>query len=443
MLTNLISMEKIVDNALQKASKVLMLISIPALLLSMYRNLIIDFLPLYQTAVTLVWLGFLLGSTNKLNLVKIRLYLVVILFLALFLLTGFRNQSIIFVDIWLVIAGGLLAFRQSLRVIFIILAIFSVGLLFMINEQFIFPGVEYQVHLAIHGTALILSFVLFHTIKTVVQNYQVIYEAQMSTNQKLAEENKKSFLKIAKGNETVEQERQRLKLSTFSLSSQMSILEKVVKLANKNDDPNLLGHASTRIEQLNEDLFKYTSNGSYIDSETQTLSISELAFTIEQYLRPFKVISSDSTVISFQNSKILEAKFHFPVNFLKIICHHLMEYSLKDLNPAKVSFEFQIAGNLVRNKQQIKMTCVMQPVKDISKPESLTFNKFMGRDQIYGEVNNHLKMIKTIVDRMSASMRSTLIEANLEYELLFWADKYADNTSVTPPPRIRDIFGFS
>jgi hypothetical protein len=44
---------------------------------------------------------------------------------------------------------------------------------------------------------------------------------------------------------------------------------------------------------------------------------------------------------------------------------------------------------------------------------------------------------------MSASMRSNLIEANLEYELLFWADKYADNTSVTPPPRIRDIFGFS
>ena len=85
----------------------------------------------------------------------------------------------------------------------------------------------------------------------------------------------------------------------------------------------------------------------------------------------------------------------------------------------------------------------MQPVKDISKPKSLTFNKFMGRDQIHGEVNNHLKMIKTIVDRMSASMRSTLIEANLEYELLFWADKYADNTSVTPPPRIRDIFGFS
>ncbi len=443
MLTNLISMEKIVDNALQKASRVLMLISIPALLLSMYRNLIIDFLPFYQTALTLVWLGFLLGSTNKLNLIKIRLYLIVILFLALFLLTGFRNQSLIFVDVWLVIAGGLLAFRQSLRVIFVILAIFSVGLLFMINEQFIFPGVEYQVHLAIHGTALMLSFVLFHTIKIVVQNYQVIYEAQMSTNQKLIEENKKSFLRITESNETAEEERQRLKLSTFSLSSQISILEKVVKLANKNDDPKLLGHASTRIEQLHEDLLTYTSNGSYIYSNSETLSISELAFTIEQYLKPFKVILSDSTVISIQNSKILEAKFHFPVNFLRIICHHLMEYSLQNLNPETVSFEFQIAGNLVRNKQQIKMTCVMQPVKDISKPESLIFNKFMGNDQIHGEVNNHLKMIKTIVNKMSANMRSNLIEANFEYELLFWVDKYTDDTSLTPPPRIRDIFGFN
>ena len=79
----------------------------------------------------------------------------------------------------------------------------------------------------------------------------------MSTNQKLVEENKKSFLKIAKGNETVEQEKQRLKLSTFSLSSQMSILEKVVKLANRNDHPKLLGHASSIIEQLHDDLLKY------------------------------------------------------------------------------------------------------------------------------------------------------------------------------------------
>jgi hypothetical protein len=80
-----------------------------------------------------------------------------------------------------------------------------------------------------------------------------------------------------------------------------------------------------------------------------------------------------------------------------------------------MSFEFQITGNLVRNKQQIKMSCMMQPVKDIIKPESLRFDKFMGIDRIHGEVNNHLKMIKTIVDRISANMRSNLIEANLEY----------------------------
>jgi hypothetical protein len=34
----------------------------------------------------------------------------------------------------------------------------------------------------------------------------------------------------------------------------MSILEKVVKLANRNDDPKLLGHASSIIEQLHDDL---------------------------------------------------------------------------------------------------------------------------------------------------------------------------------------------
>ena len=162
-----------------------------------------------------------------------------------------------------------MAFRQSLRVVFVLLAILPIGLLFIINERFKYPGIEYELHLAIHGTALLLSFVLFYTIRNVVQNYQTLYESQVTINASLTEENKKSYLRIVEGKETVNEERERLKLSAFSLSSQMSILEKVVQFAKKNDDPMLLGYAGTRIEELHKDLLDYSNDGSYISSETK------------------------------------------------------------------------------------------------------------------------------------------------------------------------------
>ena len=442
MYPKLISLEKTMDDALRKASKVLMLISLPALLLAAYRNLIIEFLPIYQISLTLIWSGFFLASLNNANLIKIRIHLVVFLFFALFIFTGYRNQSVIFVDVWLIIAGGLMAFRQSLKVVFSLLTIAPIGLLLIINEQFLFPGIEYELHLAIHGTALLLSFVLFYVIRNVVQNYQFLYESQVVINASLTEENKKSYLKIVEGKETVKEERQRLKLSAFSLSSQMSILEKVVQLAKKNDDPMLLGFAGTRIEELHKDLLDYSNDGSYISSETKIFSVSELAFSIEQYLRPFKVVFAGLTTISVENYKILDSKFKFPISFIKIICHHLMEHCLEELNPNKVLFDFQIFGKQIRNKQQIKMTCCIELDHGLKDFDPLKFNKTMENNQILKKSQSHTAVMKALVNRLSGKLESSLVDGNLEYKLLFWVDISEENRQLTPPPKLRDIFGF-
>lgn len=132
-----ISLDETVDEALRKASKILMLISLPALLVGGYRNLLVDFLPLHQLILTLIWLGFFAASLKNANLIKIRFNLVILLFLILFLLTGYRNQSFIFVDVFVIIAGGLMAFRQSLFVVSGIMISFVAGLLLTINEAFI------------------------------------------------------------------------------------------------------------------------------------------------------------------------------------------------------------------------------------------------------------------------------------------------------------------
>ena len=82
------SLDETVDEALRKASKILMLISLPALFVSGYRNLFVDFLPLYHLILTLIWLGFFVASLKNVNLIKIRFNLVILLFLILFLLTN-------------------------------------------------------------------------------------------------------------------------------------------------------------------------------------------------------------------------------------------------------------------------------------------------------------------------------------------------------------------
>lgn len=447
MFKKIISLDETVDGALRKASKILMLISLPALLVSGYRNLIVDFLPLHQLILTLIWLGFLVASLKNINLVKVRFNLVILLFLVLFLLTGYRNQSFIFVDAFLIIAAGLMAFRQSLFVILCVLISFVVGLLLIINETFVpltnNSDSTYGLLLLIHCCALLLSFVLFHTIRHVVENYQNLYESQVAVNADLTEENKKSFLKIVQGKETVEEERHRLKLSAFSLSSQMSKLEKVMNMAKKTDDPNLLGYASTRIEELHKDLSDYSSDGNYISSETKTFSISELAFLIEQYLRPFQVVLSNSTNIFVENNKIFETKFQFPINFIKIICHHLLEICSEELVPASVKFEFQNIGKRVRNKQQIKMSCLVKSDNDLSQFDFLKFNKSIESNKILNNDISHVGVIKAILNRVSGKLRANLANDELEFELLLWVEVYSDKASTANPPKLKDIFGFS
>ena len=111
MKTDIQNLDGIVDQSLKIASRVIAVIAFPAVLFAAYRNLEIDFLPYYQAFLTICFGIFVYLGFGNIKSNQIRFYSLVIIFLLLFIATGLRNNSIIFVDVFLVLACGLMAFK--------------------------------------------------------------------------------------------------------------------------------------------------------------------------------------------------------------------------------------------------------------------------------------------------------------------------------------------
>ena len=111
MKTDIQNLDGIVDQSLKIASRVIAIVAFPAILFAAYRNLAIDFLPYHQAFLTVCYGIFVFLGFGKIKSNQIRFYSLVIIFLLLFIASGLRNSSIIFVDVFLVLACGLMAFK--------------------------------------------------------------------------------------------------------------------------------------------------------------------------------------------------------------------------------------------------------------------------------------------------------------------------------------------
>jgi len=63
-LSMYISHQQIVDDAIRKTSRIVSIVVLPVFLVSTYRNLYVDFLPLHSTFMTILYLGFVSLSTD-------------------------------------------------------------------------------------------------------------------------------------------------------------------------------------------------------------------------------------------------------------------------------------------------------------------------------------------------------------------------------------------
>ena len=264
MKTDIQNLDGIVDQSLKVASRVIAVIAFPAILFAAYRNLSIDFLPYHQAFLTVCYGIFVLLGFGKIKSNQIRFYSLVIIFLLLFIVTGLRNNSIIFVDAFLVLACGLMAFKFTG---FMVLStgILATGLLlFLVSETFLPDGEIYSDLMGVHISCLLLTSVLIFAIRNVVEQYQQFYLNEIEQNRSLIEKNKSSYNLVAEAQESSEAEKAKLKLAAYSLASQMNLTKNLLEKTDKKKYRAQVEYIRDRVHDVSFNLSKISETGNYL-----------------------------------------------------------------------------------------------------------------------------------------------------------------------------------
>ena len=416
-----ISHQQTVDDAIRKACRVLAIIGLPILLVSTYRNLYVDFLPLHSTVMTIIYLSFVALSFDIIKNSNIRLYALAGTFLGVFILSGARNESFLNVDIWLIFAGCILAFRVSYLWLAITLTVAVSILLFLLQNSNIYLEEPYFVPMTLHIASLSVSFVIFTLIKKVILNYQKLYEDQAESNVGLIEKSKRSYLLVQEAEEDKEEEKQRLRTAAYSLYSQISTLQNIIKFAEENNDQKSLQDSRERMKDIQGDLLEFSKSGKYIDAQTSKLTISDLAYVLDNHIKPYVKVYSDNfnCSVTFEDKSLDE--FEIPINYIKLLAHHLIQHCRENHQASELKFDIQ-KGIKARNMQQIKLNIFVYSNVDLSETDFFKLNREMESKSYLNSINNHASFIKILLRSMSGSLKASSMGNAARYDMSFWVD---------------------
>ena len=416
-----ISHQQTVDDAIRKAYRVLAIIGLPILLVSTYRNLYVDFLPLHSTVMTIIYLSFIALSFDFIKNSNIRLYALAGTFLGVFILSGARNESFLNVDIWLIFAGCILAFRVSYLWLAITLTVAVSILLFLLQNSNIYLEEPYFVPMTLHIASLSVSFVIFTLIKKVILNYQKLYEDQAESNVGLIEKSKRSYLLVQEAEEDKEEEKQRLRTAAYSLYSQISTLQNIIKFAEENNDQKSLQDSRERMKDIQGDLLEFSKSGKYIDAQTSKLTISDLAYVLDNHIKPYVKVYSDNfnCSVTFEDKSLDE--FEIPINYIKLLAHHLIQHCRENHQASELKFDIQ-KGIKARNMQQIKLNIFVYSNVDLSETDFSKLNREMESKSYLNSINNHASFIKILLRSMSGSLKASSMGNAARYDMSFWVD---------------------
>ena len=219
MKSNFQNLDGILDESLKIAARVIAIVAFPALIIVAYRNIFLDFVPYHQVFLTICYVLFVFLGSSKIKSNEVRFYSLVLIFFSLFIAAGLRNSSIIFVDVFLVLACGLMAFKFNGIIVVISGIIATSFLLLLVPETFLPNGEIYSSIIGVHLSCLTLSFVLIFAIRNVVVQYQSTYLKEIEQNKSLIKKNKTSYDLVAKAQESSEAEKTKLKIAAYSLAS--------------------------------------------------------------------------------------------------------------------------------------------------------------------------------------------------------------------------------
>ena len=422
MKSNIQNLDGILDQSLKIAARVIAIFAFPAIIIAGYRNIFLDFVPYHQLFLTICYGLFVFLGFGKIKSNQIRFYSLVLIFFALFIVAGLRNSSIIFVDVFLILACGLMAFKFTGLLVVISGIIATSALLFSVPETFLPDGEIYSSIIGVHLSCLTLSFVLIFAIRNVVEQYENVYLKEIEQNKSLIEKNKTSYDLVAEAQERSEAEKTKLKIAAYSLTSQMDLIKGLVESTDQEKNRSQVEYIRDRILDVSFNLSKISETGNYISNDTATLTLQDLAHILEKFAYSYELFSDEKGIkVEVETSSVSEVEYGIPLGSLKVMLHHLISYCQETYQPQELKFEIG-EGRQSQTMREVQFTILASATGNLEDLNLARFNKVMDSKLNFETGAPHTNLIKAVLSSLPGSIMATLIGNKVRLDISFWVE---------------------
>ena len=422
MKSNIQNLDGILDQSLKIAARVIAIVAFPALLIVAYRNIFLDFVPYHQLFLTICYGLFVFLGFGKIKSNQFRFYSLILIFFALFIAAGLRNSSIIFVDVFLILACGLMAFKFTGLIVIISGIIATSALLLSVPETFLPDGEIYSSIIGVHLSCLTLSFVLIFAIRNVVEQYENVYLKEIEQNKSLIEKNKTSYDLVAEAQERSEAEKTKLKIAAYSLTSQMDLIKGLLESTDQKKNRSQVDYIRDRIFDVSFNLSKISETGNYISNDTAVLTLRDLAHILEKFAYTYELFSDEKGIkVEVETSSVSEVEYGIPLGSLKVMLHHLISYCQETYEPQELKFEIS-EGRQSQTMREVQFTILASATGNLEDLNLARFNKVMESKLNFETGAPHTNLIKAVLSSLPGSIKATLIGNKVRMDISFWVE---------------------
>ena len=422
MKSNIQNLDGILDQSLKIAARVIAIVAFPALIIVAYRNIFLDFVPYHQLFLTICYGLFVFLGFGKIKSNQFRFYSLTLIFFALFIAAGLRNSSIIFVDVFLILACGLMAFKFTGLIVIISGIIATSALLLSVPETFLPDGEIYSSIIGVHLSCLTLSFVLIFAIRNVVEQYENVYLKEIEQNKSLIEKNKTSYDLVAEAQERSEAEKTKLKIAAYSLTSQMDLIKGLLESTDQKKNRWQVDYIRDRIFDVSFNLSKISETGNYISNDTATLTLQDLAHILEKFAYTYELFSDEKGIkVEVETSSVSEVEYGIPLGSLKVMLHHLISYCQETYEPQELKFEIS-EGRQSQTMREVQFTILASATGNLEDLNLARFNKVMESKLNFETGAPHTNLIKAVLSSLPGSIKATLIGNKVRMDISFWVE---------------------
>ena len=422
MKSNIQNLDGILDQSLKIAARVIAIVAFPALIIVGYRNIFLDFVPYHQLFLTICYGLFVFLGFGKIKSNQIRFYSLILIFFALFIAAGLRNSSIIFVDVFLILACGLMAFKFTGLIVIISGIIATSALLLSVPETFLPDGEIYSSIIGVHLSCLTLSFVLIFAIRNVVEQYENVYLKEIEQNKSLIEKNKTSYDLVAEAEERSEAEKTKLKIAAYSLTSQMDLIKGLLESTDQKKNRLQAEYIRDRILDVSINLSKISETGNYISNDTATLTLQDLTHILEKFAYTYELFSDHKGIkVEVETSSVSEVGYGIPLGSLKVMLHHLISYCQETYEPQELKFEIS-EGRQSQTMREVQFIILATATGNLEDLNLARFNKVMESKLNFETGAPHTNLIKAVLSSLPGSIKATLIGNKVRMDISFWVE---------------------